>query len=437
MSLLLYAKQITPRLSYISKLILQDRLGLEIEITSDITLFKQTEGPKINYGLSLSQRSLTIPACGLLFEKNIKSQEIILKQQGNLPYFFPLVIPGSALPFDLFAFTFYLLTRYEEYLPFQADQHGRFRVEDSLAYQKQFLHLPLVDQWIQHLGKQLQQKYPQLQIKQPKYRFHPTFDIDAAWAFLQRPWWQLGGGMIKDLLLLRLQSFEKRLKVIQGKQKDPYYTFDYIKALHINSFNPPIFFFLLGDRSTYDRNINHRREDFRKLINELNISYRVGIHPSYLSNQSPNQLKEEKNRLENIINQKITQSRQHFLKLHLPSTYQQLIQIGITDDYSMGYAGDIGFRASTCFPYQWYDLQREEATSLTIHPFQVMDVTLKKYLNLKPEEGIAALQPIIQNIRSVGGSFYSLWHNSSFSVIDRWEDWKEAYEELVRMAEGE
>ena len=125
-------------------------------------------------------------------------------------------------------------------------------------------------------------------------------------------------------------------------------------------------------------------------------------------------------------------SRQHFLKLETPKTYQNLIKAGIKEDYTMGYATEIGFRASIASPYFWYDLENEKATNLLITPFQVMDVTLKNYLKLSPEKALEEIQTLIQNTKAVNGTFSTLWHNSSFDDKE-WKGWREMYLEMIRI----
>ncbi|MFT4758694.1 MAG: hypothetical protein ACI9LN_000656, partial [Saprospiraceae bacterium] len=130
----------------------------------------------------------------------------------------------------------------------------------------------------------------------------------------------------------------------------------------------------------------------------------------------------------------VTKSRQHFLKLSLPKTYQNLLKTGITDDYTMGYATEIGFRASIAQPFLWYDLKSEKTTNLRIHPFQIMDVTLQQYLKLSPNEAIDRAIKIIESTKAIGGTFVSLWHNSSFSNEKKWRGWKRVYERILEAA---
>ena len=152
---------------------------------------------------------------------------------------------------------------------------------------------------------------------------------------------------------------------------------------------------------------------------------------SYQSSGNSAIINKEKQRLADITEQPIHRSRQHFLKLHLPQTYQQLINAGIKADYSMGYAMDTGFRASTSLSFYWYDLAAEASTDLVVHPFQVMEVTLKEYLKLDPEAAKIHIHQLIESIKSVNGIFCSLWHNSSFSELEGWNEWESVYVDLL------
>ena len=98
------------------------------------------------------------------------------------------------------------------------------------------------------------------------------------------------------------------------------------------------------------------------LIKQLGNTSTIGIHPSYASNKNSKMIGIEKQRLEHILGKSVHHNRFHFLKFSLPKSYQQLLAYGISNDYSMGYADQIGFRAGTCTPFNFYDLENEVQT---------------------------------------------------------------------------
>ena len=147
-------------------------------------------------------------------------------------------------------------------------------------------------------------------------------------------------------------------------------------------------------------------------------------------------LTEEVQRLEGVLGERVTRSRQHYLMLHLPHTLRSMAAAGITDDHTMGFADQIGFRAGTSRPFPFYDLPAEEESSLMLHPFAVMDGTLKDYLRMDPLQAKQAVDLLIEKVRAVRGCFSSLWHNTSLTERDGWEGWKEVYLHLVNAATG-
>ena len=105
--------------------------------------------------------------------------------------------------------------------------------------------------------------------------------------------------------------------------------------------------------------------------------------------------------------------------------------MGIKEDYSMGYASYPGFRAGTSSPFNFYDLAAEYETDLVIFPFAVMDVTLRQYLSLTPQEALDRIKNILQQVKQVEGTFLSLWHNESLSGQGIWKGWREVFEGMI------
>jgi hypothetical protein len=242
------------------------------------------------------------------------------------------------------------------------------------------------------------------------------------------------GGYLLDLKDFNWGRIGQRTRVLSRYEKDPYNTFElqieYQKKYRLR----PYYFILFGRYGQYDKNINIRNKTFRQLIKRIGDYAQIGVHPSYNTAEHPERLYNEVHELSKVINKDVSSSRQHFLRLMLPQTYRNLIENDITDDYSMGYAALTGFRAGICSSFNFYDLDMEEETKLRIHPFAIMDGTLKDYMNLSPADAIDQVSKLINEVKAVNGTFISLWHNESLSNQQRWTGWLRVYEELLNMA---
>ena len=158
---------------------------------------------------------------------------------------------------------------------------------------------------------------------------------------------------------------------------------------------------------------------------------KIGIHPSYGSDLKPKQLEKEMERLNSITDNKVSLSRKHFLKLSIPETYRNLEKAGITNDYSMGYADDIGFRASICTPYTFFDVLQNKCLNVKIHPFAYMDGTLNEYLGLSIADAKEKVASLKQQVKEVGGVFIGIWHNETVNDRGIWKGWRAVYEEAI------
>ena len=435
MQITIYSTNPSPRLDYVLKVCFEHLSAHTYTCTYDKNTYLRSAGAKINYSkVSLDPDELWVIPETLLFQTSLQHFPVQVNWVEGCPWLSFVEKNAGHLPTDPFASSFYLLSRYEEYLPFEADQHGRFSAAQSLAKREGFLQMAVVQHWLNALLKVLQQKYPDFAPSPLPYSFAPTYDVDMPWAFCYRPWWKQWGGSLKDLLLGKKQRWQDRRRALKTPENDPFYTFAQLDKWHEKYGLSPRFFLLMGDAAQYDTNPSPDLPAQQALIQDLVTRYPLGIHPSYWSNVELERLTMEKQRLEKISQQNITHSRQHFLKLHLPETYLRLIAAGIQADYSMGYADDTGFRAGTAVPFPWYDLEREVCTDLMIHPFVAMDVTLQQYLGFSAEEAYSRLKDLHQEVKQVGGPFCLLWHNSSFYAEDGWEGWEELYERVLQLA---
>jgi hypothetical protein len=426
----------SPRLAYIAKY-LSSALQITILVGEKPVPAKESKNSYvdkrkllINYSENPIDGAFNVFANGLLHETEIGQPNPGVFKRQEQTMLFPAP-PGFDLPFDLFSAAFYLLSRYEEYLPFKPDRYGRFEADQSLAFRNNFLEEPVIDQWLEMLKTALQIKYPELNFPRQQFRYVSTIDVDNPWAFLHKGPWRTAGGLFKNIITLNAPELSLRINVLRGKSPDPFDTFAYIGQTENNYGFRSLFFFLSGNQGHNDTNFALNTNHFQLLLDRLKTDRTIGIHPSCKSNRSDNLLRFEFERFTRLLGNKPEISRQHFLMLKLPYTYRRIIKFGIKEDYSMGYASCTGFRAGTSMPFGFYDLLNEHETSLLIHPFVVMDVTLRHYLCLDTAEAINRINRLIKKVKAVNGIFTSLWHNESLSEQGVWQGWRQVFEGMV------
>jgi peptidoglycan/xylan/chitin deacetylase (PgdA/CDA1 family) len=368
----------------------------------------------------------------LLFDQGVSDLEINIQKWDEVTCFFNAG-SKSSIPFDIFAASFFLISRYEEYLPHVRDKHERFNPEQSVAFKYRFLEKPVVDIWAMKLKEVLLEKFPKYSFPDRAFECVSTIDVDNAFAYKYKSFVRSTGGFINDFFRFKLRSFWDRLMVLLRFRKDPYNVFDRILELSAAHNIKTIFFFLIADYTTFDTNVSPAKNKFRLLIKHIADYASVGLHPSYFTMKNAQMLKKEKIRLENITNTQTIRSRQHFLRFSLPETYQNLIDLEIEEDYSMGYASHIGFRASTCTPFYFYDLDFEIQTPLKIYPFALMDTTLNDYMGLTPKQSLGKVKDLYQEVKNVQGTLMTLFHNESISGYMRWRGWQRVYQTMLKL----
>jgi len=431
--ILIYTHKITPRVRYIFKHILTRTLQIKISITDKVEEFVAHNGPKFSYTNVPLGNEFFIKSSDLLFEQGINDLEINVSKWEDVPCFFASSAKSN-IPFDIFSASFYLISRYEEYLPHVKDSHNRFIAEESLAYQYQFLEKPVIDIWAYKLLKIIKERFPDYEYKQRDFEFISTLDIDNAYMYKHKSIVRSFGGFLKDIYQLHLIKVVDRLLVSLNLKKDPFDTFDTILKCKKKYDIRTLIFFLIGDYTTFDTNTSASKTKFRLLIKDMVDYARVGLHPSYYTMKDVGMLKKEKERLEQVTNIPTLRSRQHYLRMSLPKTYQALIDLEIKEDYTMGYASQVGFRASTCTPFYFYDLDFEIQTPLKVFPFALMDTTLNDYLKLTPKQALGKIRDLKNEVKKVNGTFITLFHNESLSGYLRWNGWSKVYESMIKIA---
>jgi len=424
----IYSTYLTSRLQYAVDVVFKQVLELEVVITNQ----KQNlNGVVINY----SNETIDVSSFNIIPEGLLNSNELyaeVADVQKNQRDLIRIFSSEDHFGFDVFSAVFFLVSRMEEYNCKDLDVHNRFKYANSLLYKYSVLEFPIVDVWAFNLLDSLNDFFNKKISCSRKFKQYLTVDVDNAYAYKHKGVLRTIGASFKSLLKLDFTVFFQRFRVLLSKEKDPYDNYEYLKTFIQKEKIDLTIFLLLADYGKYDKNLSFKNKSFLSLIKYLSTFSILGIHPSYNSYGNSDKLNIEVKRLEKIISSKVNHSRNHFLRFKTPQTFQHLLNLGVHNDYSMGYANYPGFRAGTCTPFYFYDLSKEQQTDLLLVPFTYMDGAFKDYMNYSINDSKGLIAKLKSNVEGVNGSFISVWHNESLSNQQRWSGWREVFEHTFK-----
>lgn len=363
MKLLVYVPMLTPRIKYIFNFIFNDVLKTQVGFSSNLAEFKKSELPKITYADHPVGNELFFKNSALLLAHNIAPPTIKTTVFGDT--IVPFAVEGSSLPFDVFAASFYFLSRYEEYLPYKQIGNGLFHAEQSLQYKLKILDVPIIDAWALILKNLLLKRYPKLFFFNKRFTFNPVICM-APSANTKR-------GKITEVASNLIQQVSARFSA--------------------------------------KRLVTDKQEEIKSFIESLHDPYGSPAHFYY------SRPKDTVNECEG--------------ELRLPESCLKSINSGINNDFRMGYTKTPGFRAGTCTPFYWYDLQLEKNTHLLLHPIAINDLSLKPDKNLNSKHVLNQWQKLFDSVHLLQGNFYMLWHQDTLLSGDKGKFGRKLYKEML------
>ena len=424
----LYTPQLTPRFKWAAKVFFKNAMRLDLVIYTSEEAFETAEGIKVNYSPEMREGAFHISPQGLLWEYEISDQEFHVSNWEGMPVLCQRQI--GDLPFDPLAATFYLVSRYEEYLPFIPDEHGRFPAKESFAFLNGFIERPLVGEWALAVGKRL--LGADFELAQ-YYDYVTTVDVDNLFAYKGKGALRTIGALAKDLRGGSFWKLKERLSTLFNVRRDPYDTFRKQRNWNKTHGIKAIYFMLFAPFGPNDRNVSPHSTDAAVKLREIADWATVGIHPSYASNSDADKVQNERMELQEVLRQPIKHSRQHYLRMRTPQTFRNLVDLGVKEEHSMGYTYTAGFRSSMASAYTFYDLEMEAELPLVIRPFAFMDIT---YAHLSPAVAADHMMHWIPQVKAVGGTLISVWHNRTFSEHEaQWKGWPETYKTFIHAAQ--
>ncbi len=341
---------------------------------------------------------------------------------------------------DIFASSFFMLTRWEEYVNSTRDEYNRFPGSASTAVKNDFIQRPIVNEYLEMLWNMLVHLGINQKRKKRKFQAIISHDVDLPllWknpiSFIKK----IGGDLVKrNSIKDAAYSFKSYKGYISGKSKDPYDTFEELMALSENCGLKSHFFFLCGGQHKEDGSLPLSHPFMKNLFKKINDrAHVIGFHPSFDSYNSPNIFSQELQELQEASTQTITCGRQHFLRFEVPRTWRLWEAVGMDWESSMYYPDAPGFRCGTCYGFPVFDILERKELRLREVPLVAMEVSWNSYKEYSPEKMYADLNGLVNTVKKYNGIFPLLWHNSSFNTT-LWRKFKPVYSEVLKLLKAE
>ena len=316
------------------------------------------------------------------------------------------------LNIDILGSTFFMLTRWEEYINPVRDAHQRFSAKESIAYKYKFLERPIVNEYVELLWALLLKAGCTQQRKKKEYKLVPTHDVDRPFLF-NSPIKNIRalGGFAKRRKWRELKDFVKYFVV----KKDPWDTHSLFMDMSERAGVKSHFFFLPKGKAKQDGRYTFDDPRIQKLFKEIkNRGHHIGFHPSYHAYNDKTLFLKEKDQLENAIGQEVISGRQHYLRFSFPETWRIWNATGMKWDSTLSYADCAGFRCGVCYPFPVFDVLNRQILSLFEKPLIAMEGTLIGYEGLDIEMAKSKIDRLKNQVKKYSGEFVFLYHNSAF-----------------------
>ena len=336
------------------------------------------------------------------------------------------------LPIDIVGTVFFFLTRYEEAVGLERDDHGRFPATASIAFKAGILDRPIVDEYVEVLWGCLCMIRPQMSRKVKQGRTIVTCDVDTPFQNHSYSLKASAKVVLGDILKRRSLAAAGRttyqyLRLKRGdKGADPFYSaIPWIMDVNDRLNNEVSFYFIPeGSNPNYDMGYSlsdPRLEELLLLISKRGHS--IGFHPSYESSLSRKRFMHEYRLLASKLDQlSISQQeiggRQHYLRWNCgsPSMWQEA---GLDYDSSLAFADYAGFRTGTSREYRMFDLYKHETLEVKQRALIAAESVIVSpvYMGMgHTNEALDYIMELKRRCLMFSGNFTVLWHNSSLDT---------------------
>lgn len=320
---------------------------------------------------------------------------------------------------DIIGSSYFMLSRWEEYVNPIRDEFDRFPAQASIAYKNGFLNRPIVNEYVELLWSIFSKLGLKQKRKLKKFNFMITHDVDVLLTYPTRT--KLLKSFLADLIKrLNFKSALKKMTYLinfnNSIEKDPINKFSYLMDISEKAKTKSYFFFMGGGTTIYDHYQTYNINFLFPLLQEISTrKHNIGFHPSFDTYNNSKLWRLEHKNLEEKVNSKIVTGRQHFLRFTTPQTWQIFEDNNFDADFSLGYPEEPGFRCGVCYEYSVFNFLTKKQLKLKEYPLIFMDNTLIGYQKKEQSEIFKKAKELINQVRKYNGNFVFLWHNHLLS----------------------
>ncbi len=332
---------------------------------------------------------------------------------------------------DVVASSFFMLSRWEEYVVEQRDEHNRFPLRASLAHRAGFYQQPVVNQYVELLWRLLQHLDPSVSRKKRAFRVVPTHNVEHIRKW--RGFAQLLGSDAtpKQGYRTALSNLQDLVEVKLGRKDDPYNTFDYLMRASEKFGLQSRFYFMAGGETEHDNHYQLNQRNVQELLETINNrGHRIGFSPSYNTSTRPLLWQQERDKLRALAPQRITKGRQHMLRFEVPTTWQIWDDGGMLVDSSVGYPEQPGFRCGTCYAFPVFNFLTRQTLSLYESPL-ICSESLIDHGRLSPEAAEQEVRQVYTEVKRYQGNFVLQWPNTAL-FTKKHSPYRPLYEKILR-----
>ncbi len=332
---------------------------------------------------------------------------------------------------DIFASAFFMLTRWEEFLIDEKDNHGRTPDEKQFSVINNIHERAVVNEYTELLRNM--SAYIGLNLINNKtYLPKITHDIDyfSRLNSLSKTLKALFGDiLIRKQIKRAFSTIKSYINIKKGREDDPYETFDFLMDLSESIGETSTFYFIPAEKGEAD--FKYSISDKKVLSTILGIKNRghsIGVHGAYRSYKNVKMFNEELNRFPTDF--KIEEVRQHFLRFENPTTWQIAEDLRLKTDSTLSFINHVGFRTGTCYTYSVFNILTRKKLQLKEYSLIVMEQALRRTVS-DENEFFKKIIELSDTVKKYKGTFVLLWHNSNFNVKE-WENYIGVYKKIIR-----